>query len=673
LKNIVQKIPFLRILTGLTAGIFAGSLIDSVSLIFWILAVSGLAGLILLHRLYCFRLELFFGALITLTFIFTGITVFQLYNKRPAFYTGGKYQATILDIPRQKKNSCQALLKLEKFYCNDSIFRTDEKVMAWFESDSRALTLTPGERIYIDQAPRIISGSTNPFEFDYKRYLERKRIYRQVYLSSGSWIRSGAKPELTPVTLAERFRLRLLTAYKNMDMGDKELHILSALTLGYKKDLEPEIKDIFASAGAMHVLAVSGLHTGIIYMIITFCFGFLNRNKAGRLIFLFIVLSILWMYVFITGLSPSVSRASLMFSFVAVGNIIRRPSNIYNTLAASAFFLLLVNPNNLFDAGFRLSYSAVFGIVFLQPRFLKIFNIRYRIVRYFWTLITVSVAAQVTTFPLSIYYFNQFPVYFWISGLFLIPLVTVLIPLGFFALMVSGIPLLSGMLAGIANYLLNLLIRLLDIIEKMPMSVINLYFSPAQLLIIICILISLFIFIYSEKKIHLKATLLLLIAALTVFLASRIKNLTRKEIIVYDTDDLVVHLITGKSNYIISENELRVESYEMDLVMNTISNLNLNKPEFLKPDEKFKDNQLLLKDNICFFEGKILQISDVGNMLPDYISPGTIITDSRNPLFPVSSDPDPQLIITGERSHVKFRDSNKVYYLRDRGAYRGKW
>ena len=171
----------------------------------------------------------------------------------------------------------------------------------------------------------------------------------------------------------------------------------------------------------MHVLAVSGLHVGIIFFILNFLLTPLNRNKRLLKIKLFLLVGALWFYAFLTGLSPSVMRSCTMFSFIVVGENLNKRTNIYNTLAASAFLLMLINPLIIFGAGFQLSYIAVISIVFFQPRLAALVAVKNRILKYVWDLFTVSVAVQIGTAPISIFYFHQFPVYFWLSNFIVIP------------------------------------------------------------------------------------------------------------------------------------------------------------------------------------------------------------------------------------------------------------
>ena len=308
-----------------------------------------------------------------------------------------------------------------------------KKCLFIFQSKANAASLEPGDIIIFNASPQLITNYGNPFEFDYKKYLQRKNIYRQVYLSSQNWKKTNLKSSFSLKMTCRKNQNETVGYLQKQNLGKNEMDILSALTLGYKAELDPQTKQTFSSAGAMHVLAVSGLHVGIIFWVLTSLFSFLKKYKTGKIIFVTDNCCL--------SLGLCIFNRIITFCFAGCNYVFffgdwhkHEPQvNIYNSLAGSAFFLLLINPNNLFEVGFQLSYSAVFGIVFLQPKFEKLVIIKYKIPRFFWQLLTVSVAAQIATFPFTIYYFNQFPTYFWISNLFVIPVVMVLIPLGFFA------------------------------------------------------------------------------------------------------------------------------------------------------------------------------------------------------------------------------------------------
>lgn len=528
MKKIIHNIPLIRPATALISGIMAGSLFNF-NLNFLILALLVAVVLLLIASLfYSFRITLFFGAGIYILFAVAGIWRFQAYNRRPELFTEGKYSATVLEILQEKPKSYQSVLKISAFFRNDSVFKTNEKVMVYFAKSEKASRLKPGEQIVFDRTPQPVENSIDLNGFDYAGYLERKRIYRQVYLPDSRWIESGMFTH-NFLILAERTRLQMLEIFRNQDLGEKEFNVLSALTLGYKRGLDPETKRVFSAAGAMHVLAVSGLHVGIVFMILSFFLSFLKKRKRGEIAYLLVMITSLWCFAFLTGLSPSVSRAAAMFTIVVIASVFKKSSNIYQSLVASAFVLLLLNPNNLFEVGFQLSYAAVFGIVFLQPRLDKIFTFRFRVSRYFWALLTTSVAAQIATFPLSAFYFNQFPTFFWVSNLVVIPAAGILIPLGISLLFFGGIPLIAVPLTKITGFVLQLVIQFLETVEKFPLSVLEFSVHRIELIFLYLTMFFSFIFIASKKKVFFKRAIFLLFILLSTSFAIKLTQFAKKQ------------------------------------------------------------------------------------------------------------------------------------------------
>ena len=610
---------------------------------------------------------------IQLFLILLGILACDFNNKKPVLFEKGYFVAVVLETPLEKPNSYKSVLQIETIFQHDSVLPANELVIAYFAKNESISFLQAGDIIIFDKAPQSIENNNNPYEFDYKSYLEKKKVYRQVYLPSNNWNKTN-RSKKSPFIWAERTREKLLQIYRNHAIDEKEFEILSALTLGYKRELDPETKRVFSASGAAHVLAVSGLHVGIIFWIITILFGFLRKRKSGRIIFMLITISILWIYAFIAGLSPSVMRAATMFSIIAVGEKLNRRSNIYNLLAASAFVLLLFNPNNLFDIGFQLSYAAVFGIVFLQPKLAKLIFVKNKILNFFWMLVTVSISAQIATFPISSFYFGQFPTYFWLTNTFVIPSVMVLIPLGMLMLVVSAIPVVSSALAFLLNMTIKLIYFLLSSIYKLPYSVLDISVGNLQLCLLLATIGAVFIFLKNQNVFYLKTALFF---ALTFMLSNLVKNINQLfkiELIVYNTGkNPSVHFIHGRNNYIISEEKITNDEIWFHPGIATKRKLGLKPPLFLLTGDTVINENLLLKNRLVFFEGVSLSINrkltDLNkNKLPDFIV-NPPYGDIRNIDIKQSS-----LIITNNSFNKdNSAISDKMYSTAIKGAFRKKW
>ena len=259
------------------------------------------------------------------------------------------------------------------------------------------------------------SLAKNPNQFDYGKYLENKQIYAQLYADAAD-IQMGSRPDKDPWYYTSKLRTKIIRNLEKSHFNKAELNVAIALILGQQQEISPDIIRDYQYAGAVHILSVSGLHIGFILLFVTFLLKPFPNTRRGSFIKLIIILLSLSLFGLIAGLAPSVVRSVAMFSFVAIGMYLRRSTNIYHTLLVSILLILLFQPSFLFDVGFQLSYIALFFILWLQPLLAQLWVPKNKVVNYFWEILTVSFAAQIGAFPLSIYYFHQFPIYFWLAG-----------------------------------------------------------------------------------------------------------------------------------------------------------------------------------------------------------------------------------------------------------------
>ncbi|CAM1363573.1 ComEC/Rec2 family competence protein [Tenacibaculum xiamenense] len=278
---------------------------------------------------------------------------------------------------------------------------------------------------------KSISPPLNPYQFDYRNYLAKQYVYEQVFLRKGEF-EVIEKQKHTLKGIAENIRIKLEESLENQPFSKKALSIMKALLLGQRKEISKETLTSYTDAGVIHILAISGLHLGILLIFINFILKPLQYFIYGEHIRIIIVILILWGFAFISGLSPSVTRSATMFSFITLANLFHRKTFSEHSIISSMFILLLINPMNLYNVGFQLSYLAVFGIIWIYPLLFNLWNPRYLIIKKVWQLSIVSISAQIAVLPLSIYYFHQFPLLFLISNLVIVSLL--------------GFILISGML-----------------------------------------------------------------------------------------------------------------------------------------------------------------------------------------------------------------------------------
>ena len=344
------------------------------------------------------------------------------------------------------------------------------KIMLYFSKDDFEKPFRYGDVLAVWGVPQAVPGPANPGEFDYRKFLSYRNIGHQHFLKQGdvTWLKND--PPSRVLAAAVKARLWADATLNRYVTGPREQAIASALVLGVTDGLDNELLSAYAAAGTMHVLAVSGLHVSIIYMILFWAMKPLQRTASGRWILAVIGLVVLWSYAFITGLSPSVLRAVTMFSFLAVARPTGQSTNIYNTLAASAVCLLIVDPYMIMSVGFQLSYLAVLGIVYLQPRLYRLWELRGWLSDYVWQITTVSVAAQLATFALGLFYFHQFPNYFIFSNLLVIPIAFVVLIVGIALLAVSFVSAIAAILGMLLTGSIWLLNQIVFGMESFPFS-----------------------------------------------------------------------------------------------------------------------------------------------------------------------------------------------------------
>jgi len=366
--------------------------------------------------------------------------------------------------------------------------------------DSAAKGLYYGDELLIPANYTPIDPPFNPAEFNYKAYLANKNIYYQSFLYHGQYVVIGHNAGNAIIAYSLRLRQRLIEKLKTNMHDTAAIAVASALILGYKADLSSDVVQAYSKTGAIHVLTISGLHVGIIYLLLSLIFSFLNPYKYGRVVKAVLIISLIWYYALLTGLAPAVCRASVMISLVIIGRTYSRYLNTLNLLAASAFIMLLYNPFLIADVGFQLSYLAIGGLIIFRPVVYGWLKFRNWWADKIWSLCSISIAAQVITFPLSAFYFHQFPVYFLLSNILVIIPVTLIIYAGLLELLLPQMAYVSKALGYVLEKTILLMNKALLFIEHAPFASINkIWINSAEYLLLYAIIISLFYFLHDKK------------------------------------------------------------------------------------------------------------------------------------------------------------------------------
>lgn len=404
--------------------------------------------------------------------------------------TPENYRGIILEPGIWKNKFVHTDCLLETFRRGDSLLHLHEKVRLYIKADSMELTLSPGDSIFFFSRLQKIRNQGNPGEFDYSGYMANEGIKYSAFLNTGSYLIGGNSGRKPLYRFASGIQKQLIALFRKYGIKDNELGVISALVAGDRQYLDDSLRKSYVSAGAMHVLAVSGLHVGILYLFLNLLFGSRYQVFYYRMLKLIVILGALWFYAFITGLSTSVLRAAIMFSLFIIGKSFNRTANSYNLLAASALIILLIDPLEVFKVGFQYSYLAVAGILYFQPRLQNLIVFKWSLPDRIWQLVTVSLAAQISTFPLALFYFHQFPLYFLITNIIIIPTVWLIMIMAVVLCIISPLPALAKPFAFVLQKLLSLNNMAIEGISKLPGAMLsNIPFTTHHLIFTYLVLI----------------------------------------------------------------------------------------------------------------------------------------------------------------------------------------
>lgn len=454
----------------------------------------------------------------------------------------------------------------------------------------------------------------NPNQFDYGKYLEGKQIYAQLY-ADASEIKTGSHIEKNVWYFTSRLRTKIIRNLEKSHFNSAELHVAIALILGQQQEISPEIIRDYQFAGAVHILSVSGLHIGFILLFVTFILKPFPNTRRGSFIKLIIILASLSSFGLIAGLAPSVLRSVTMFSFVAIGMYLRRSTNIFHTLLVSMLLILLFEPSFLFDVGFQLSYVALFFILWLQPLLAQLWLPKNKIVNYFWEILTVSFAAQIGAFPLSIYYFHQFPGLFFVTNLVIIPFLSVIMALGVLVMVLAAFDYVPLFLARSLEWSIFILNKIINSIASLEQFIIQGIPFNWQLLLSVYLLIITIIIWFKKPSFNRLAFALI---AVIIFQITYFENhwtiQNQKELVVFNS----------KKNTLIAErNGASVTLYSNDSLIKTAPQ-NKTLSAYLMGNFSSLTHTKRLGNLVYYNENKILILDSLG-VYPTAIRPDIVV------------------------------------------------
>ncbi len=493
----MKILPFVRYALALATGICLYQLAPQ-PMAGLVLGVTGLLGGLTVLAGYWIdqnqkrrpiRIGVGLGALLVLMALGWGISYLKTPINRPDHLIHltqpiDGYEGVVSSLPEERAKTYRVELEIRRARVAGRWQVMRGRVIVYLDKTGTTLP-DYGEVWLVAGQPRPIDPPLNPGEFDYRRFLSFKGIYHQQYLRPFMRQICGYDP-LNRLTAVANAVNRWADATFTRRLGTKpEYAVVNAMILGVRDDLDPALYKAYAAAGAIHILSVSGLHVGVLFAVLSVLLQPLKRRKGGQFWYAVVQLGLLWFYALMTGFSAPVLRSAGMISLLIVGDAFGRNQQPINTLAASAFFILCVEPFALFSAGFQLSYLAVGGIVAWQPYLNQLFTFRYTWVNRLWEITSLALVAQLITFPLAVFYFHQFPTYFLLVNPVVMILADVLIKLSVFLLGLTWVPLLGDVLGWLLWGVAWLLNQTVLLTEKLPASVWSgLTLSPDRLVLL---------------------------------------------------------------------------------------------------------------------------------------------------------------------------------------------
>jgi competence protein ComEC len=662
-----KEIPFLRIGLPLCAGIVSGLYIKPDVLQLAISLIIIISGFLLSLFFNRYLTNLLFGITLTVSFYLCGLILYNyekdslstLKNEKATFI------GTLTDYPEEKENSYRVTVKLNSKIEDGKIVTIKGSILLYNKKDSSDLSLIPGDILIVRCTPLEIVNRANPYEFDYRFYMKCQGIRYYAFTNRQDFAGHFTPKHRKLIHRALIVRERIISMFRERGIKGERLALVAAITLGQKSMLDPEQKLNFIKAGVMHIMAVSGLHAIILSLFVFNLLFFMKRRF--NILRIIITILILWSFAFVTGLTPSVLRATLMYSFLQTGKLAKRPANGINSVLASAFVLILIRPSVIFDAGFLLSYSAVIYIMTFYNSFYQILVFKSWLIDKIWQSSVVTVVAQAGTLPLTIMLFNRFPTYFILANVTIVPVSNLLIIIGCLVPMLFHIRFLSMFLATLLSHLTGLTEYLTASAASLPYSSIeNIGMTTSE-----CILLAVTIFLFSHwlvnrKSFPLTYPLILLILFIFTGMVKEISSKRTNEIIVYNTPgSSTIGIKTGK-------------------IINLFSDTSLIRPEVYRHSATLglKIKQNVLKTNFICVEAsrkKILITGFLNNKLIQHFSPDIVILTGISPKVENElklPNPPGILIISSEATsgfrfpkQAQLSGIDSIHFVRKSGAF----
>lgn len=550
--------PFVRLLIALSAGIVLQWYADVplfISGFVFVIALFLYVSFYFLSPFRKFSLQWLQGISVLLMIMATGSLLcfiknphHQKDNYTAVYRNGDAIIATVNEGLLDKPKTYKANLAVNGIYHNKTYLPASGTIIAYFNKDSLDASLAYGTQVVFIKASQNIINSNNPGAFDYRRFLLFQGITAQVNLKSDEYKIVANDKGSSLKTFILHLQTYILHTIKTFIPNPKERGVAEALLIGYRNELDKQLVQSYANTGVVHIIAISGLHLGMIYGFILLLFSPYKRKKWYRFAMPLTAIFIIWMFTLLAGAVPSILRSAVTFTFIPLGILINRKTNQYNTLAASAFCLLVVNPYYLWDVGFQLSYTAVLSILLFVKPLHNLLYVKNKIMNNIWLSVCVTLAAQILTLPVILYNFHQFPALFLLTNLLVLFLSEIILFALLFLVIIGLLTPIADITGKVIQAMIWLMNSIIEYTENIPLSVwknIKTDVAQAWLLYLFIILLVLWL-LYRLPKLFVYS-LMILVVLLTYTSIDVWQKSHQQKLIVYSVQKhSAIDIVTGR-------------------------------------------------------------------------------------------------------------------------------
>lgn len=564
----------------------------------------------------------------------------------------------ITEPPTEKDNSYKTMASVSAMQLNRKTESYAGNVLIYFAKEDSVEMPTYGDYILIKGGLQKIRNAGNPGGFNYSRYMGFQETYHQVYLKPNDFVLLQNNDANFLYNFIFAARKKVVDVLKENIASDKKVSgIAEALLIGYKEDLDKDLVQAYSNTGVVHIIAISGMHLGLIYIVLVWLFARIPFIKKSKLAQVILIIVSLWLFSLITGASASVLRSAVMFTCIVIGKTFFKQSVIYNSLAASAFLLLAYNPFMLWDVGFQLSYTAVVGIVWLKKPIENLYYSRHKFVRQVWSMCAITLAAQVLTLPLCIYYFHQIPTLFLFTNLVCVPLSTVILFAEILLIIIAPIKSLAILVGKFIYFLTWLMNTIIEFFNGLPGSLIDKVHANAfttLALYAFAILLS-YSLLQKNKKVF-KISLVNLLVFTSIWTWGKINLYKQQKVVVYNVPKhRAVDFITNNTYQFYGDAEMKIDGalqnfnlkpsrvlYQMSLAKDTILQQvgTYSSCTFKNKKLIFIDKPLAFAESESTFDVDALVISknpkiNIGEITKS-LKPKIVVLDGSNSLWKIT-------------------------------------